>query len=598
MSNSATNLVNIPDIKRVIKMNGFMGTLAAKSIMSLMGLNRVNKHYRDIRSFYGKEFTRAVMESYGITADIIPEELANIPKSGPFIIVSNHPFGGWDGIVLYDTIASVRPDFKIITNFILSHIPNLKEYFLSVNPFSGNKGMKSSIGGIKNARTILDEGGCIGIFPAGEVSTYYKGVGYCADKDWKQAIMKIVLNAKVPVIPVYFDGENSGWFHFVGKIHPMLRTVSLPAELNRREGKCVTMRIGKPIGKSEIESFKDIGTLSTYLRNRTYALEGNIAAKYPPRSVLKNEMPLPGEPDYSILSSEIEGVKRGGGFLFEVSKYECLLADHEEIPALMHEIGRKREESFREVGEGTGNSIDTDSFDKYYKHLVLWDKEASRLVGAYRLGIGREIFEKQGIEGFYTHTLFRYSDDVIKALPDTIELGRSFLSVEYKKESLPLMLLIKGLLYTVTRYNDCRYLFGPASISSWYPPFYRSLIVYALSDYKDIDMPDAIMPRTPYKYEFLRTDPKVLFAGKKENIDFLDKYIQRLSNGMFRIPTLIKKYIKLNAKIMAFNVDKEFNYCVDGLIFLDLDNVPVSEITSLTKGSDNPEELLRRFTAN
>lgn len=594
-SNQTTNLVNLSDIKKVIKMNGVGGNLIGRSAMRVMGINRMNSHYNHISKFYGSDFTRAVIESYNISLDINEEEIENIPKTGPFIIVSNHPFGAWDGITLYDTISRVRPDFKILTNFLLSYIPNLKDYFLSVNPFTDRKSLSSSITGIKRAHTILQEGGCLGIFPAGEVATYYRGVGHCEDKDWNQSIMKLVMNAGVPVVPVYFDGENSKIFHRLGRIHPMLRTINLINEMNKREGKRVTMKIGKPIGISELAKYGDTASLSAYLKSRTYALEANTDANKPVITRPVCERALPPEPDYVLLQKEIDELKKGSSLLFTVSKYECLLADYDAIPALMQEIGRKREESFRQVGEGTGKSIDVDKFDNYYKHLILWDSEASRLVGAYRLGIGKEIYEKYGIDGFYTNTLFKFSDKMIERLPYSIELGRSFLSVEYKKEALPLMLLIKGLLYTVTRYDSCKFLFGPASISSWYPMFYRSSLVYSLNKLSSSDYVGEITPRTPFRFDFLRSNPEVLFAGKCDNIDYLDKYIQRLSNGVYRIPTLIKKYVKLNAELLAFNVDKDFNYCVDGMVLLDLDKVPLEEVTSLTKGSENPEELLKRF---
>ena len=157
------------------------------------------------------------------------------------------------------------------------------------------------------------------------------------------------------------------------------------------------------------------------------------------------------------------------------------------------------------------------------------------------------------------------------------------------------MLLIKGLLFTVIRYSNCKYLFGPASITSWLPPFYRSLIIYGLSMCTPGSSECPVTPRTPFKYDFMRVDPALLLKGKAGNVDSLDKCIQRLSDGRYRIPTLLKKYVKLGADILAYNVDKEFNYCVDGMIFLDIDKVPRSEVVLLTKGSDNPETLLERF---
>ena len=128
---------------------------------------------------------------------------------------------------------------------------------------------------MENAKAVLENGGVLGIFPAGEVATYY-GKKYPHDKTWEQTIMKLVLGSNVPVVPVYFDGTNSKWFHFVGRIHPMLRTVNLIHEFNKRENSTITLKIGKPIGISELSKFKDIKSLSSYLRSRTYALEANV----------------------------------------------------------------------------------------------------------------------------------------------------------------------------------------------------------------------------------------------------------------------------------------------------------------------------------
>lgn len=589
--NSGTKLINKSDIRKAAGLNGPLGSVIASCAMSLMGLNRINRMYSQFGEYRGREFTKEAMKAFRISTDILPEEIEYIPKEGPFIIVSNHPFGGWDGIVLYNTVAGVRPEFRMLTNFILSHIPNLRDCFLAVNPFSGNKKLKSSYSGLKAAVETVEKGGCVGIFPAGEVSTRYKGSRYIADKEWTHTVMKLVCTCGVPVVPVYFDGANSGWFHFLGRIHPILRTINLPNELIRRSGKTVTMRIGKPIPPQEIARYSDPMEVGKMLRNRVYAMEANIGLNTPVHKSTQPQEPLIPPVPTDSLQQEIKALKP----LFEVYKYQCFLASTEQIPAMMREIGRRREESFRQVGEGTGAGIDTDPFDLYYKHLILWDKEARQLAGAYRLGIGKEIYEKFGTKGFYTHTLFRYSDEFVSRLPECIELGRSFLSVEYKKEALPLMLLIKGLLYTVLEYKDCKYLFGPASITSWLPPFYRSLIIYGLSKFVPGTGKSTVTPRTPFKYDFLRVDPELLLRNRTESIDSFDKYIQRLSDGHYRIPTLIKKYIKLNADILAFNVDKEFNYCVDGMIFLDISAVPRSEIEMLTKGSEDQAELIDKF---
>lgn len=227
--NSGTKLINKSDIRRALPVKGPLGSLIASCAMSLLGLNRINRLYPQFGAYRGREFTKEAMKTFRISTDILPEEVEYIPREGPFIIVSNHPFGGWDGIVLYNTVAAVRPDFRILTNFILSLIPNLRDSFLAVNPFSDRKQLRSSLPGLKAAMETIERGGCVGIFPAGEVSTYYRGNKFPADKEWTHTVMKLVTTCRVPVLPVYFDGGNSRMFHLLGRIHPMLRTLRLPA---------------------------------------------------------------------------------------------------------------------------------------------------------------------------------------------------------------------------------------------------------------------------------------------------------------------------------------------------------------------------------
>lgn len=593
-----TKVVNISDIKKAIGMKGPLGTVIGSIAMSAMGFCKINTIYSQFAEYKGQPFTEKALEHYNVKYDIKPSELEYIPSDGPFIIVSNHPFGGWDGIILYNTISSLRPDFKILTNFILSHIPNLKDAFLPVNPFTDMKGLKNSFGGIRAARDHVEKGGCLGLFPAGEVSTYH-GKGYTEDKEWSKAIIKLILNCNVPVVPVYFDGTNSKSFHAVGKIHPLLRTVSLPRELLRRMGKTVTMRIGRPITTSEIAEYSNIADLGEYLRNRCYAMEAMVVKKRRriALNLLKDDesAPIALPRSKKEMLNEIKVLEKSGK-LFEVGDYNCYLANYDDIPCLIHQIGRKREESFRAVGEGTGTAIDLDKYDKYYKHLILWDRRKKEIVGAYRLGFGDEIMEKYGVDGFYTQTLFNYSKQFQGTLSHTIELGRSFVSVEYQKEALPLMLLLKGLMCSVLTDDNIDYLMGPVSISSWYPMFFRSMMIYYIRHkHYSKEFHKAVKAKHPFNYDFKRVDAKALLSKKMDSLEKFDRFMLRLSDNEYRMPTLVKKYLKMNASILSFNVDKTFNNCVDGLVLLKLTDIPKDEVIQLAKGSEDMESILKRF---
>lgn len=590
-----TKLVNKSQVKNAIKVKGFAGNLLAGLIMRVLGLNRINGIYSHIHQYQGIEFADKLLEHLNVSCDFLPDELEYLPQGQPFIIVSNHPFGAVDGVMMLSILGKKRPDLKILTNFILSYIPNLAEHFFPVNPFTDRPGMKSSLGGLKMAKEHLASGGVLGLFPSGEVSSNKNRERVVKDIEWQPSIIKLIKGAGVPVVPVYFNGSNSRLFHLMGKVNPYLRTARLPHELINKRDKTISLRIGKPIMPTELEEFVNIQDLGRYLWNRTYALEANVA-------VLQQEMPEEPKVQAPVaqhsapdkLCSDIAAIAHEK--LFEVNSYECYLAKAEQMPDLMHEIAVCREETFRAVGEGTGNSVDTDEYDKYYRHLVLWDRDRKCLVGAYRLGMGNEIVRKYGLEGFYSHSLFRFHREFRPYLRKSVELGRSFVVPAYQKDPLALMLLIKGLMYMVIKRPEVRYLIGPVSISSWYPLFYRSLMVHYLHQRQSIpEFEKYVSPKCPFEYQFHRVNVDELAGGRMESLERFDRFMYRLSNSRFRLPTLLKKYIKLNARILAFNVDPDFNFCVDGLIMLDVMDVPKSEIDQLSKEFEDKESVYRRF---
>lgn len=596
---SDTKLVNNSQVKHALKINGVAGDIVARLAMQVTGLNKMNDIYSNISRYQGVEFAQKLIEYLNVECDFLPDELGNIPAEGPAILVSNHPFGAIDGIMMLAIVGKLRPDLKILTNFLLSYIPNLQEHFLPVNPFTDRPGLKSSLKGLKLAKESLAEGGILGLFPAGEVSSSGNKEKIVKDIPWQPSIIKLIRNAGVPVIPVYFHGGNSKFFHFIGKVHPMLRTVRLPHELANKHDKTISVRFGKPISVSEIAEYTSDLELGAYMYNRTYALEAGIPGRNGDKS--QNEepkteytQPVADPLDRRLIIEELD--KMASHKLFDAAGYECYLCDSSEIPNIMQEIGRVREETFRAVGEGTNRSVDTDEYDTYYKQMFLWSKENRELVGAYRIGLGNEIYADKGIKGFYTDTLFRYKREMSYYLSHSIELGRSFVAVKYQKEALPLMLLIKGVMYTVLRYPNIRYLLGPVSISASYPLFYRSLMIYYLKNRQSLwDLKHNIRPVHPFKEEFYRVNPSDLLYGKMDSLEKFDRFIFKLSDGKYRLPTLLKRYLKINAKIIDFNVDPDFNYCVDGLIMLNLSEVPRLEIELLSKEFTDKTEIYRRF---
>ena len=587
-------VVTTSDLKNALGMKGFFGTCVAGMAYGALRLGKINRLFDGAADYQGCEFADHLLDNMNITIDVSPEQLENIPKEGGFVVVSNHPFGGIEGVMLLSAIAKVRPDFKVMANFILSHIPNLKECFFAVNPFEKNPEWKSSVGGIKGAMLHIAAGNGLGVFPAGEVSRYH-GHDYPEDLPWATSIARIIKNAKVPVIPVFWEGRNSRLFYAVDKIHSMLGTARLTKELINKHDSCFNLQIGKPISPLELEAYDNPKELAAYLRSRSYALEANIPVK-PEVKKEKKQAEIAAPANLSLMLSELEAI-REKAFLYSVSDHECYLADYKDIPNLMHEIARLREETFRAIGEGTGESLDQDEFDLHFKQMILWDKAKQKIAGCYRLGIGSEIVPKFGIKGFYVSTLVNIDESFSDQLSHTIELGRSFVALDYQKEVLPLILLLRGLSDVVVRYPEINHFIGPVSVSARYPKFYLSLIARFVSENHAVEsrLQGKITPKMPFDPDFLKVDPDVLLRHNMDSVDKFDKFMFRLSNGDYRLPTLFKKYLKLNAKLLCFNVDPAFNDTLDALLFLTFTEFPENEVMPLFRdSSDEEKEMVRK----
>lgn len=580
-------LITSDDLVRYLKWSPLTKPLLALALR-MMGFRTINKLYSPSADLKNKEFTVDMLRRYNITTDVDENELNCIPKEGPFMLVCNHPFGAIEGIILYYVVANIRPDFKIMANFILSYIPNFQGVFFAVNPFENNKELGGgSVGGIKASLQQLNEGHGLGVFPAGEVARYH-GHSYPEDIDWSPSIAKIIQKTKVPVIPVYFDGNNSRKFYRLAKIYHLLGTVRLVKELLNKRNKKIIMKIGKPILPAEIAQYETPEALAAYLKNRSYALQANISTEL---QHVRTRVSDPIDPPFrpSDLARELSAI-REKSLLFTTAGFECYLADYDKIPHVMHEIGRRREEAFRAVGEGTGKSIDTDAYDTYYKHLILWDSNEQTIAGGYRIGLGNEIYEKYGARGFYVDSLFNIDQQFEPYLKETIELGRSYVSVDYQKDILPLMLLLKGLMETIMRCPNMNYFIGPVSISSWYPKFYQSLMVhYVTTKHTNAEFTKMFHPKTPFVPNFNKCDVNILMDKNMDTVDKFDRYLMKLSNGDYRMPTLFKKYLKINSKFLCFNVDPDFNDTLDGLLLLKFTDYPLDELDMMLKDV-SPEE--------
>jgi putative hemolysin len=589
-------LIDTDDILKAARLNRNMGIGAARMLMSVLKLNTINKLYSKFSDKEGSEFIDALLDTLEINYEISSEDLERIPKESPFIIIANHPYGGLEGLILLQSILKVRPDFRIMGNFLLQRVKQMEAYIFPVNPFEDNREVKSSLAGTKNALIHLSKGGCLAIFPAGEVSTFYQDSNGITDKMWPEGIMRLIKKQKVPVVPIYFSGSNSKLFHLLGLIHPLLRTANLPAELLNKKNKTVHVRIGNPISIKDQDEFPDITRYGRFLRAKTYALASSIEVKnffrYAITRPLEVEELIEAIPKTKILE-ELNSLEENY-LLFTFQDFNIYCCPSRMIPNIMMELGRLRELTFREVGEGTNLKADLDDYDLYYHQLFIWDTRDSKIAGAYRIGKGKNILEKYGVKGFYIQSLFRLQPQFNQILKQSIELGRSFIVKEYQKKPLSLFLLWKGILYFLLKHPEYRYLVGPVSISNRFSDFSKSMIIEFIQQHHyNHKLAAYIRPRKPFVPNFGNVDTQILLENTHD-LNKLDKVIKDAEMEDYRMPVLLKKYIQLGGKIACFNIDPKFNDALDGLMIMDLYDIPMEMITSLSKDVSD-DSILERF---
>jgi putative hemolysin len=591
-------LIETDEFMKAARLRRFGGASAARLLMTVLRINKINKLYDEVSHHRGMQFIDALIEKLQLEYEVSEEELKQFPAEGPFITVSNHPFGGIDGMLLVKIMEHIRSDIKVMSNFVLNKIEPVSEYMLPVNPFERRKEAASSILGIKMALEHLQQGRVLGIFPAGEVSSYNEDNYGISDREWQYPAMKMIKKARVPVVPVYFQGSNSRLFHILGLIHPTLRTVRLPAEVFNKKHKMIRIRVGNPISVKEQDSFTDISTYGRYLRAKTYALGSVLEVKkfFRPRiSRGPRAEPVAPPVEPGLIIDEI-GKIREEYMLFTSEHFDVFCTPSFEIPQIMNEIGRLREITFRAVGEGTNRSIDVDEYDLYYNQLFVWDNQEKRIVGAYRVGKGREILRRYGVKGFYLQSLFRMNRRFLPILRQSLELGRSFIVEEYQRKPLPLFLLWKGILYFLIKHSEYRYLIGPVSISNNFSQFSRGLIMQYIREHNfDPKLARYVRPRTRYNVPGYNVDEEIILATA-DDMNKFDRFIKEVEPNDYTMPILLKRYLKLNGKIIGFNLDPKFNDALDGLMVLDLYNVPLDTIASLSK-EINDDSILERFIA-
>ena len=583
-------LVSAQDIAKVTGLQkiglGFLATF----IMWLTKMNKVNDMHDACMHKKDLEFIDCIFKHTNVKYDYHEAELMErIPKEGPFIIVANHPLGLADGMILIQLISKVRPDFRVMANFLLTQIKPLKHFFLAVNPFQKHKDKKSSVAGMKETMLWIRQGKGIGIFPSGQVATYQWDQKKVTEKPWEDTAIRLIQKLNAPVIPVYFKGRLRTRFYVLSVLNGIFRTLLMPGEIMNKHKYPIHVRVGRAISPDEQKTYKDVAALKAFLRERTYRLSNPLEESRIDRirkqidnrlQERKTPRPIIPETPRNLIWKEIEQLRESGNRYTTFRTYEVFFARSGQIPNILREISRLREITFREVGEGTFQECDLDEYDYHYHHLFLWDNHTQKLVGAYRMGMGAEIFAAKGIDGFYVNSLFKIDSTIYPLFEGCLEMGRAFVIKAYQGKPMPLFLLWRGIAHIILRNPDkVRYLSGCVSISNQFTKYSKGMMIaYVKRHFYDHDMAQNIRPRKEYKVRLDEESKQMIETTSPDDLNKFDRYIDEIEPGNMRFPVLLKKYIKQNAKIVAFNVDPNFNNAVDGFMYIDINDLPEQTI--------------------
>ncbi|SEL68032.1 Putative hemolysin [Pseudoxanthomonas sp. GM95] len=515
------------------------------------GIDQAQAFLRQTADLDGWQFVAASHDFLKLDLQADPQALARIPASGPLLVIANHPSGARDAMALLGLVGQVRRDVRIIANHLLAHIGPLKELLLPVRVFGG----QAEAGSLRAVRSALAAGQCVIVFPAGEVSRLHPlGV---RDGRWRAGFARFARATGAPVLPIRVEARNSALFYGASAVFKPVGTALLPREMFARRKQPLKLHVGHA---RTLDANGDDEAAIRQLRRALYALGRRADARADTLAPLAEPVPV-AELRAAVATLPTFGNTRDG---------RTIIAGRLEADSpLLREIGRLRELTFRQVGEGTGRALDLDDYDTWYDHIVLWDDAAGAVAGAYRVARGAQVLAQRGLAGLYTASLFDWSEAALPRIAQGMELGRSFVTPAYWN-SRSIDQLWQGIGAYLTAHPQVRYLFGAVSISAALPCAAREQIVAYYQQFHGHGT--EATARKPFRFsdappEFEAMDAATAFAVLRGNLDALGA----------QLPMLFRQYTDLcepgGARFLAFGVDADFAGCVDGLIELDLERM-------------------------
>ncbi len=550
--------------------------LLASFCENLSGLKTIAKYYKaapeDLSPQGFLDYTRNCLSLKHELAGIPLEQL---PSTGPLVVVANHPFGCAEGVTLMSLVQGVRRDIKTFANKLLRCFPELSPNFLELELYS-QKAAQSNAKALRLSLAHLKKGGCLIIFPAGQVSHFHWASLQIQDIAWGSVVGMLVQRSQATVCPVFIQGRNSFLFYIFPSY---LRTLLLVREFLNKRNKKIRYIFGSCLGSKSLLSFSSYKRLSDYLRLHSYSLarmpkehplqnsdKSKLAEqKAPPLEDKAQERSPAASESSEALAHEFASLPKEA-LLCRESSLDLFVLTMAQAPKILREIGHLRQEAFGSEGGGTG----LDEYDHYYLHLVAWNRGKKRIAGAYRMAVVDHVLEERGPGGLYTSSLFRYDEVFFKLVRPCVELGRAFVQMEDRKNIKTLFALWRGLARFMLLHKY-RNMIGPVSIGRAYPPVARAMMRdwLRIHHFKP-ELAARLKALCPFSYPQRKTFWDYAMLAGIVSTEQISRLIQNLSVSGEAFPVLLRQYLKLNAAVLGFNIDREFDNTLDVLIQVDI----------------------------
>lgn len=544
-------------------MIGKLSNLTTPFLDRLFGIKKLQKLYLN-NGFAGLEkqqFTLKLLKVLGVTVEGEDALKKKIPKTGRFIVVCNHPYGMIEGVIIARLLTSIRPDTKVMANIGLTLFKEIQDYFIFANPLNPKSAINQQA--IKSCFQHLENDGLLVIFPAGSVSSFQQDKQVICDAPWNRLSASLARKTQTPVLPLFISGQNSDRFHQLGAIYYRFRLMMLVREMLKLKGKTIQLLSNDIVPVSQFEHFKNSQHLNDYFRLQCYLNQSKTTKE----ELTQDLNPIQIEQDSENIKQELDALP-AKNILVNYRHFSVYYAQYEQIPYTLKEITRLREITFREQHEGSGLECDKDDFDKTYTHLFVFDHQAEKIVGAYRMGRTDILLKQGGTSALYLSQIFEFKKDAFNLQTPSLELGRSFISPAYQNSFYALLLLWKGICAFVYSHPQYRTLYGTVSLSQKYQALSITLINKTLNQ-----QTTSIQAHHEYK-NIHNAEIEDYFKKYKLTLPLLSSLVKGIEEDKKDIPILLKHYHKMGAEFHSLGIDNQFNSTPGFLLSVDLANAP------------------------